>query len=188
MATKVIRAAAHGVQTFASRAKQMFVRSRAGSVLIMVVALLVLVALIATAMISTARIDRYSSAQNTTNTQVDLLLDGAENLAKGAIIGDLFGSSVGGIDYRPPSDTGVSSTYIHGDALQSVQSDGWLADRVPTLRDPVAAISATNPRSWRTVSYPLLATGTGGIYQFDVPISAVAVATPAASKLTYRFE
>jgi hypothetical protein len=52
-----------------------FRKSRPGSVLILVVALLVLLALMGTAYISTTRIDRNSSAQNSFNTEIDLLIE-----------------------------------------------------------------------------------------------------------------
>ena len=52
-----------------------FARSRPGSVLILVVALLVLLALMGTAFISTSGKDRYSAQQNSFNTEIDLLID-----------------------------------------------------------------------------------------------------------------
>src|SRR5436305_5976665 len=66
------------------------VRSRPGSVLIMVVALLVLMALIGTAYISTAQYDRASSQQHEYNTQVDLLLQSVIEMAKGQILNDII--------------------------------------------------------------------------------------------------
>src|SRR5437870_2133784 len=60
------------------RSQKRFRRSRPGSILILVVALLVLMALIATAWMSTVRMDVYTAAQNSVNTQIDLLLDGVK--------------------------------------------------------------------------------------------------------------
>src|SRR3954468_4054719 len=77
-----------------NRVQRRFQRSRAGSVLILCVALLVLLALIGTAMISTSRGDRYSSVQHTYNTEVDLLVEGVKKLAEGAIVNDLFDVAV----------------------------------------------------------------------------------------------
>src|SRR3954469_17857558 len=74
--------------------------SRPGSVLILCVALLVLLALIGTAMISTTRVDRYSSVQHTSNTQVDLLMEGMKQVAVTAIAGDLWNSGTISPGYR----------------------------------------------------------------------------------------
>lgn len=57
--------------------------------MIMVVALLVLLALIGTAHLASTRIDRSSSVQNTTNVQVDLLLESAIKMVKSAVVDDL---------------------------------------------------------------------------------------------------
>src|SRR5437667_4981176 len=93
-------------------------RSRAGSVLILCVALLVLLALIGTAMISSSRVDRYSSVQHTYNTEVDLLVEGVKKLAEGAIVGDLFDSATAQYRaplYPMPANPGYSNTYEHWD-------------------------------------------------------------------------
>src|SRR5687768_14239222 len=76
-----------------------FRRSRPGSVLILVVALLVLVALAGTAMMATARTDRYTAAQHTTNTEVDLLVDGVVRMLKAELVDDLFTNNI----FRPPT-------------------------------------------------------------------------------------
>ena len=55
-------------------------RKRAGSVMIMVVALLVLMALMGTAWIATVRTDRGASAANVANTQSEMLLQGLKEV------------------------------------------------------------------------------------------------------------
>src|SRR3954462_977553 len=63
-------------------------RSKRGSGLILVVALLVLMALIGTAWVSTARVDRAATIQTVFSTHADLLVEGAANMAKVAIVAD----------------------------------------------------------------------------------------------------
>src|SRR4051812_16410900 len=63
-------------------------RSKRGSVLILVVALLVLMALIGTAWVSTARVDRAATIQTVNSTQADLFVLGVVNMAKAAIVAD----------------------------------------------------------------------------------------------------
>src|SRR4051794_32232144 len=86
----------------AKRIQRKFRLARPGSVLILCVALLVLLALIGTAMISTTRVDRYSSVQHTSNTQVDLLMEGMKQVAVTAIAGDLWNSGTISPGYRVP--------------------------------------------------------------------------------------
>src|SRR6478752_1062455 len=79
-------------------------RKRFGSVLILVVALLVLMALIGTAFISTARTDRYATAYNGYNTQIDLLVDGIVSISQDAMLQDLMGP--------PPPGSGSTFTAV----------------------------------------------------------------------------
>src|SRR3954454_18430748 len=102
------------------RIQRKFRLSRPGSVLILCVALLVLLALIGTAMISTTRVDRYSSVQHTSNTQVDLLMEGMKQAPVPAIQGDLWDDSTADPVYRPPGNynpgaAAVVSRYDHWD-------------------------------------------------------------------------
>src|SRR6266704_2055136 len=71
-------------------AQRRFRSARPGSVLIMVVALLVLLALIGTAAMSTARIDRMSSKQHVTNTQIEMLADSVKQMVIAQLVNDLF--------------------------------------------------------------------------------------------------
>ncbi len=120
--------------------------SRPGSVLILCVALLVLLALIGTAMISTSRLDRYTAVQHTTNTQVDLLVEGVKKMAEGTIVGDLFDNSTTPAGYRAPLLNPVSNaspTYDHWDMptitvaplTTPPQNDLFLASRYPDRLD-----------------------------------------------------
>src|SRR5688500_17597287 len=93
-------------------------RRRRGSILILVVALLVLMALIGTAWISTARVDRSAAVQTMHNTEVEMLIDGAVNMAKGAITAD---AGDGGQLRRGPG-------YVHADGTTT---DAYLASRLP---------------------------------------------------------
>src|SRR3954447_20858634 len=100
-------------------------RKRFGSVLILVVALLVLMALIGTAFISTARTDRYAAADNSYNTQIDLLVEGIVAVSQDAMLQDTIGPaptdnidnkvSRFGIVYRPDrwGDTSNAPGYHH---------------------------------------------------------------------------
>jgi len=120
------------------KAQRRFVRSRPGSVLILVVALLVLMALIGTAFMSMAQYDRASSAQHSFNTEIDLLLDGVINMVKGSVDGDIFvnGQFRPGIDYN----TGSPSFYNYLTSLDpgalGNPGDPWLASRVPDIQVP----------------------------------------------------
>src|SRR5687767_11601185 len=94
-------------------------RSRGGSVLILVVALLVLMALIGTAWISTARVDRAAAVQNTSTTQIDLLVDGVINIIVGRVVDDVV---------DPAGGVRRGNGYVNSD---SVVADKMLAGRIP---------------------------------------------------------
>lgn len=96
------------------RAQKRFIRSRPGSVLILVVALLVMMALIGTAYMTMAQFDRGTAIVHSFNTEVDLLLDSVINQAKGTVTGDVFT----GAAFRP----GVNVT-VTGNTLTPVPYD-----------------------------------------------------------------
>jgi len=102
-----------------------FQRSRAGSVMILVVTLLVLMAIIGTAFLTTARNDRYSSQLHESNVQVDMLLEGVKNIILGRMAGENF------LD-------------PNGQRWDDVHSDNWLASRTPTYM--VDACGVYNPQ------------------------------------------
>jgi hypothetical protein len=163
------------------RLQERFRRARAGSVLILVVALLVLMALLGTAFISTARIDRYGAAQNAANTEIDLLVEGVKNMVTGAILDDRRDAAG---NYRPPGQAIGTTTYEHSD---SPLVDLFLASRVPT--------GAAATPVWRGVSWPLIQNGptaTPPQYQFEspgqqAPVTLIPTATVGdAPKRDYR--
>jgi hypothetical protein len=129
-------------------AQARFVRARAGSVLILVVALLVLIALAGTALIITARTDRYATGQNTANTQIDLLVEAVVRLTKGALVDDLFGNN----QYRPraaqPTIPWTATPPGEFENYDSPRNDSWMASRVPNG-------PAANPY-WLYVSAPMV--------------------------------
>ena len=136
------------------RLERRFRRSRPGSVLILVVALLVLLALLGTAYINTTQTDRYSSAQNSFNTEIDLLLQGVEDMTRAATVNALFGST---------TTAGVTTTAFHQPATQPTTQASisdypgntpstFIADRYPTLQTPAASASSNNLPYWNFVS------------------------------------
>src|SRR5438128_2127811 len=86
-------------------AQRGFRAARPGSVLILVVALLVLLALIGTAWMSSVRIERFASAQNIANVQIDLLVEGVKNIAQSVLVQDLFGK----LGFKPYDSSAVYS-------------------------------------------------------------------------------
>ena len=126
--------------------------SRRGSILIFVVALLVLLAVIGTAYLSTTRTDRYATQQNGYNTEVDLLVDGVLNAAQATVVGDLFG----GGQFRPVDNAGGYDDW--DGPFGASLGDGFLAARVPTLRDPNTAFGANGANSgvWYATSAPVI--------------------------------
>src|SRR5262245_12275902 len=101
----VMRNVIHTSARLLNPAQRRFRAARPGSVLILVVALLVLLALIGTAWMSTVRIERYASSQNMANVQIDLLVEGAKNIAQAVIVDDLFGGGA-----FKPNDSSVPLT------------------------------------------------------------------------------
>ena len=169
------------VRRMLDRLQRRFVRSRPGSVLILVVALLVLMALIGTAYMSMAQDDRATSAQHSFNTEVDLLLDGVLNLTKGVVTGDLFvngkfrpGGTTGTPEYNTPPAAAGAVSYSYWNSLgldtQTATTLGtnpgnpFLASRTPDLQQPAAIPSNANPPLWRFISAPPT-----GNSQYDTP-------------------
>ena len=100
-----------------SRAARRLVVTRRGSVLILCVVLIVVLALIGTAMLSGARIDRYATQQHGTNTQIEMLVEGARQIAQGAVVNDLFDGQSGAFRRAAEqSQLNPSTTYDHSDA------------------------------------------------------------------------
>lgn len=151
-----------------SRASRGF-PGRRGTVLIMCVVLIVILALIGTAMLSTARIDRYTSTQHSYNVQIEMLIEGAKNVAKSVIVGDLYGTqSAGPPIFRPAVDSSATggtpnTSYDHWDApvrlpTYTFQNDIWLADLAPTLLvSGFGGIPLSWPVYWPVISGPIAA-------------------------------
>lgn len=102
-------------------------RSRTGSVMILVVTLLVLMALIGTAYLTTARNDRNTVQQHAATVQYDHLLDMVKGLVVGPIGKEPF------LDPAAPAPTQLFGTQASGQRWDDVESDPWLASRVPTI-------------------------------------------------------
>jgi DNA uptake protein ComE-like DNA-binding protein len=140
-------------------------RHRRASVLILVVALLVLMALIGTAYISSTRIERYTSNQNASNTQADLLFQGLVKIVSSTLSGNLYGTATTSSQYRPPASF-VQLVSNYGNYTNTFNeytnafSDLFLADRIPSLN--------VGAPVWASVSWPLFPP-TGATYAFDLP-------------------
>ena len=174
------------VRRMFDRMQRRFVRSRPGSVLILVVALLVLMALIGTAYISMAQSDRYAAEQHRSNTQVDLLVDGVTQMAKNAVVIDLFQNGA----YRPASQGYSQTTGVGMDQqaltvatrmVAAVNPNGplpssgtpWLADRLPSVPSatlpPTPGLTITSPASVNNFPYWQYITAPLGATRFDTP-------------------
>jgi len=174
-------------------AQRRFARSRPGSVLILVVALLVLLALIGTAYMTMAQGDRAAAQQHTFNTEVDLLLEGVENMVKGTVVGELFvnGQFRPANGYNSWNSLGLDSQTINspqrkwgpnGTTAGTQPGNPWLASRVPEPLDPrtVNNIGQIVP-AWRYITAPL----NGGV-QFDSPYWRTIANTPVPMVDTLR--
>lgn len=160
-----MRKAANRIRCVLDAAQRRFDRSRPGSVLILVIALLVLLALIGTAYMTMAQGDRAAAQQHTFNTEVDLLMEGVENMVKGTVVGELFANG----QYRPAN--GYNSWNALGLDTQTINSrnwgptatlpgvqpgDPWLAPRVPEPLDPrTVNIPSQIVPAWRYITAPV---------------------------------
>jgi hypothetical protein len=149
--------------------------SRRGSVLIIVVALLVLMAIIGTAYISTARTDRGAAASNSENTEIQLLLQGVEDMATGQIIADVnpyvttqtvngTPVTINATRFRPGNTATSPQPYT---PYNSSSNDTWLTSRVPSVLDPTQAYNAgSNFPVWKFLSQ-------APVNQFESPTQGV---------------
>lgn len=161
------------------RAHRRFVRSRPGSVLILVVALLVLMALIGTAFMTMAQFDRAAAVQHTFNTEIELLLDGVVNLTKASVTSDLFVNS----EFRPAKPTYNTSApgqlaynYYDGLGLDAAAAaaafpglpenagTAFLSARVPELPSTAKGAGTGNWPMWLYVTAPV-----NGTSQYESP-------------------
>lgn len=104
-------------------------RRRSGAVLILVIVLLVLMALMGISYMATARTDRASAANNVSNTQTEILLDGLLKLVQAKITDDLFDGNA----YRKPRPTAWNRSSVPYQHLDhpATDTDKYLASRVP---------------------------------------------------------
>ena len=160
------------IQQFAhpSRAAR-FINRRRGSVLILCVVLIVVLALIGTAMLSGTRIDRFTSQQHSYNTQIDLLVEGAKQVAKSELVADLYDRTVDPPVYRPlvEQSAGAGSGTIDGQKLfdnfdgyyirwtgagsPNFAVDTWLASLLPQRGTTNSTVY------WPAITAPLASAG-----------------------------
>jgi hypothetical protein len=172
--------------------KRRWINARPGSVLILVIALLVLLALIGTAYLSSTQTERYTSQQNTINTEADLLIQGMVSTVNSEIVNGLYGtsSSGNGLQYRPaygempagsPAvvpqvqagayfnyDSAVTDPNVNSSKLATGPdpADLWLADRTPN--------QAAGAVAWNNISWPLFKDASGS-YTFDSPVDGMSL-------------
>lgn len=172
--------------------------ARPGSVLILVIALLVLLALIGTAYLSSTQTERYTSHQNSINTEADLLIQGMAQSVEGEIVNSLFANTSTGLQYRPPSQEMPSaagtapaqSRYYNYDCAVPDSSMTQTTDPDPAdkfLADRLPVIPTSNVPTWNTISWPLFQDATGG-YSFDSPIGASIQLGAAHNKIAVDFQ
>src|SRR4051794_34310132 len=118
-----MRKLTHPIIVVLNRVQSRMVRSRPGSVLILVVVLVVLLALMGTALLSTTRSDRFIAAQHTVNTQVDLIVEGVVQMVKGTLLDSLSGD-VG----TPPAATHKFRPAVAEDDVTSTYADWTYPD------------------------------------------------------------
>lgn len=146
-------------------------RRHRGSLLILVVVLLVLLALMGTAYLTSSRADRYASQQNTSNAQVDLMLDGVRQMVTTQIVAD-----------SPFVFAGPGAARMWDCATNNTNTDDlYLAERYPEWQ--AGGVGAY----WSSISWPILAPG--GVRQFVNPRGGAAFTFAAGDlKNTYRFQ
>ena len=167
--------------------KRRWKKARPGSVLILVIALLVLLALIGTAYLSSTQTERYSSQQNSVNTEADLLVQGVIDATNSAIANALFGSTSTGLQYRPagqemPTYVGFAAQPMPAassyNSFDSASTNVFQAARWP---DNTGGSSGSGVPFWSSVSFPLFPDGSGD-YSFDSPFDASTNLYLAANK------
>ena len=141
-------------------------RKRAGSVMIMVVALLVLMALMGTAWIATVRTDRGASAANVANTQSEMLLQGLKEVTAAKVGIDSVYDQNSTWRPRQEYDTAGLPMFSYVDAIyplpenngiveETDHANEFLASRVPQL-SPAQLGSLQVQVYWPAISAPLL--------------------------------
>ena len=159
------------IDNLLNRLQQRFRKSRAGSVLIMVVALLVLLALMGTAYVATARLDRQGSAPLTLNTTLDdtlnQMVQGVTENVKSRLVNDheLTTSATAYVDTQrvlASRTPGLVPMYIpHGTTAFPAGFDGnynWPTAKFPAslTAAPIGVAPVPNGRTiaWTRISRP----------------------------------
>ena len=178
-----------------STLKSRWKKARPGSVLILVIALLVLLALLGTAYLSSTQTERYSSQQNSVNTEADLLVQGLIDATQSSIVNGLFGSTSSGTQFRPAGQE--MPTYGGTGGLQATAapaSSGYHSYTSPASElylSPRGPNAAANPLGgtpqsasipfWDSTSWPLFPDGSGS-YSYDSPFDGSAPLFLASNK------
>ena len=142
---------------------------RRGSVLILVVAVLVLLALMGTAYMITARNDRVASRLYQHNVQIDLLVEGVENMCWSVITNPSY------LRAQPPGSASnapgayTSPAYFPGQQ----RYDDWTTDGASHLANSTTATLFTIDKTWLGARYPTTATEATGV--LDAPYGAAGV-------------
>jgi len=160
-----------GRRRLANNIDNRFRKARPGSVLILVVALLVLMALMGTAYISTTRVDRGSSAQNSFNTEIDLLIEGLCKIEQQQILTSKGATTDA---YDQSSTAGASDAMLW--TSPQVDSSSGLATTFLSARVPTASPSSSTTPIW-----PYLSAAPLGA-QFESPYVPNGTTTPFTYK------
>ena len=147
-----------------------FASNPRGTVLILTIVLLVLLALIGTAYITTTGNDRVTAQQHADNTQIELLLAGAQAIVSDAIVSDRFGPT----NTFPVNGGGLIDRAI-------------LASRHPWVLDPTLPVSGGNPPVWDAITFPLGDGPSRTIRVVENPVTGETLALNLANKRNYLF-
>ena len=179
-----------------NRINQKFRQMRAGSVLILVIALLVLMAIIGTTFLSSSRVDRYTTVQNTDNTEIALLVEGVKNMAKATIVGALFDPSQTNTTFQPGNGTLAFTSPFHNWTIPELyhqftddpsigtwSGDLWLSPRVPVAVQQIGSQTINYIPEWPSIGYPLVGNKFESPFVQDAANLGVNLGT---TSLTYR--
>jgi len=174
------------IRKLLDRVQRRFIRSRPGSVLILVVALLVLMALIGISFMTMAQFDRAAAVQHTFNTEVDLLVDGVISQVKATVTNDLFlngtfrsGATtptynlLGEYAYYNGVGPGLGTATQNGlsstPPYTPTPGDNWLGSRVPDQLGNVYLPAPPSPLTTTTPVWPFITAPINGGGLFDTP-------------------
>jgi hypothetical protein len=184
---RLIRRLRQTRQHLSNRADVHFRKSRPGSVLILVVALLVLLALMGTAYISTSQIDRSSTAQNSFNTEIDLLIDAVCKIEQQQILTSPDAPTAA-FDQSAPPVPPDAMIWTSPQAASGMVSS-FLASRIPILNSngsPIWPFLSVAPWSAGFES-PYVPTETTGPLTYNTSINlqptSISIPTPSGTSI-----